>query len=355
MKKISILILLSTFLLSGCAISDLPSISGNTDNSEITGDNSTTSKEDSNSETQETTGIITTEDGKTTENTTTENTTIDKDDLDDYSQSVPSKYITTKTEVTNYYINIKDSQKGNDLKNALASLISNHTKRNYDYLEEDMRIADRNWKVSPAENDKNPFMNLLYYTKNDDIDKRQTWNKYASTKNPNGPQMWNKEHIWAKSNGFPSKGKLAYSDLHHLRASDMKNNGTRSSLPFGEVVSNAANVLDFSGTVSGIKGQNNGANVYEPKDEFKGDVARALFYMATRYGASDGLKLALTDGKDSSGGKWGFVSTLIKWNKQDLPDAFEIRRNDIIYKEFQHNRNPFIDHPEYADRIYNNI
>lgn len=74
--------------------------------------------------------------------------------------------------------------------------------------------------------------------------------------------------------------------------------------------------------------------------------------MATRYGKE--LGLALTNGTDSNDGKWGYVDILLKWNLQDKPDNFEIHRNDLVYG-YQHNRNPFIDHPEYACRIYSNI
>ncbi len=250
-----------------------------------------------------------------------------------------------------YYSGISDSLSGSSLMSALNKLISKHTKLNYDNLEDYMKITDRDWERSPSTSDSNPYVILLYYTQNDVDSKQQLWNHYHTSESKFGiveaDQSWDKEHIWAKSNGFPSSGQPAYSDLHHLRASDRKNNNTRSNLPFANVVSGASNILDFSGTASGKKGKNSGVNVYEPYSIYKGDVARALLYMATCYSSM----LSLTTGTDSSGGKWGFLSTLLKWNLEDAPDEFEIRRNSLV-QVYQGNRNPFIDHPEYACRIY---
>lgn len=273
----------------------------------------------------------------------------------DESSSFLESITTSQPEIDNYYKSISDSMSGSNLQNALYNIIKGHTKIAYNGLEQAMLYTDRNWDISPDENDENPVMDLLYYTKNDDPTNWQTWDKYHSSKNPFTPekdQIWDKEHIWAKSNGFPSEGAMPYSDLHHLRASDMKNNNARSNFPLAEVETVKKNIQDCSNTNSGKTGIINGVTVYEPLDEDKGDVARALLYMATRYG-NESFKLTLTKGNDSSGGKWGFLDTLLKWNREDLPDEFEKRRNDIIYEKYQHNRNPFIDHPEYADRIYN--
>lgn len=265
---------------------------------------------------------------------------IDVDDDDDDSE----------TDTSTYYASITASLTGDNLKVALYNIIKGHTKYSYDNLEIAMRITDRDWTKSPNVNDENPKMHLLYLVDNEN--KPKDWNLshggFGST--TNGVYVWDKEHIWAKANGFPSKGLEAYCDLHHLRASDMKNNNNRSNLAFNNV-SGGSYVLDCNGDKSGKKD----GKCYEAIDCDKGDVARALFYMATRYYSGDGSggsKLTLTNGTDSSGGKWGYVSTLLQWNEQDPPDEFEKHRNDLIYEQFQHNRNPFIDHPEYAKRIW---
>lgn len=297
----------------------------------------------------------------TSESSTTQTSTSSSSSSSSSASSSTTSYETIDKQIEDivkngynaapYYQGISDSLSGNNLKNALTSLISSHTKLNYDNLEDYMRITDRDWERSPIVSDSNPYVILLYYTQNDNDSMQQLWNHYHTLETkfgiPESQQSWDKEHIWAKSNGFPSSGQPAYSDLHHLRASDRKNNNTRSSLPFADVISGASNVNDFSGTPSGKKGTNNGTSVYEPYSIYKGDVARALLYMATCYSSM----LSLTTGKDSSGGKWGFLSTLLKWNLEDAPDEFEIRRNSLV-QLYQGNRNPFIDHPEYACRIY---
>ena len=83
----------------------------------------------------------------------------------------------------------------------------------------------------------------------------------------------------------------------------------------------------------------------------KGDVARMLFYMAVRYESGPNLELnnSVNNGTAPYMGK---LSVLLQWNKQDPPDAFEKRRNDVIYNSYQHNRNPFIDHSNWADLIW---
>lgn len=86
----------------------------------------------------------------------------------------------------------------------------------------------------------------------------------------------------------------------------------------------------------------------------KGDVARMLFYMVVRYDESE-LDLELVDSiKDRSNKdpEHGKLSTLLKWHNDDPVDNYERYRNHIIYDKYQHNRNPFIDHPEFVSRIW---
>lgn len=255
---------------------------------------------------------------------------------------------TSAPDVGNYYDSISSSLTGDSLKSALYNLIKGHTKYSYDNLEIAMRTTDRNWDKSPDPNDENPYMFLLYLVNNDT--KPHLWNEshgsFGST--VTGKYMWDKEHMWPKSNGFNTKGLEAYCDLHHLRASDMKNNNTRSNYPYGPGTGGNW-VVDANGDNSGMRGA-----TYLPTARDRGDCARAIFYMATRYSTGDGsggTKLALTTGNDDSGGKWGYVNTLLQWNDDDPPDAWEITRNSLV-QAIQKNRNPFIDHPEYARKIW---
>lgn len=258
--------------------------------------------------------------------------------------------ITEAATPSNYYSSITSSMKGDALKVALYNIIKGHNKRDYDTLEVDMAYTDRNWSKSSEKTSENPYMVLLYADYNET--NAQLWNtshgSYGTT--DNNAAVWNKEHIWAKSNGFNTKSLPAYSDLHHLRASDKQLNGTRSNYAFANTSSGSYAKDHFgNSSTSRLSG-----GVFEPGDQYKGDVARALFYMATRYyngDGSGGTHLTLTTGTDSSGGKWGYLDTLLEWHEQDPVDEFESHRNDLVY-ELQNNRNPYIDHPEYARAVF---
>ena len=255
---------------------------------------------------------------------------------------------------SDYYASITSNMKGDTLKEALYQIIKGHTKYSYNGLEVAMKITDRDWTLSPDPDDDNPYMRLLYANYNYSSSTAARWDDSQGSYGKTSGYIWNKEHIWAKSNGFSSEGLPAYSDLHHLRASDWKLNNLRGNNPLTNVThsdsSRAENYL-------GNKTYNyRTSSLFEPQDEDKGDVARALFYMATRYyngDGSGGTHLSLTTGTDSSGGKWGYLDTLLAWHVSDPVDEFEMHRNDLIYN-LQHNRNPYIDHPEYARAVFKN-
>ncbi len=224
------------------------------------------------------------------------------------------------------------------------------------------------------------------------------WDIYSD--NPNGPEpytytygvnqcgtyqnegdCYNREHStpqsWFKNGTYPM-----FSDLHHIFPTDGKVNGLRSNYPYGEV-QNIVNVNGFQNpSQNGSKlgtGTNFGYNgtVFEPIDAYKGDVARASLYMATRYedgiitdnwsanGSANELFLSLADEPDPAKRRlqiydaWQ-VKTLIKWHLQDPVSQKEIDRNNAIYYQqvndgglkSQHNRNPFVDHPEFVMAIW---
>ncbi|MDE7105577.1 MAG: endonuclease [Anaeroplasmataceae bacterium] len=162
---------------------------------------------------------------------------------------------------------------------------------------------------------------------------------------------WNKEHVWAKSHGFGTESWAPYCDAHHLRPTLVSTNSSRSNSDFGEV----------SGGSSDSYGNRWTSDTFEPRDEVKGDVARMMFYMATRYGFESPYNLKLVDDAHTSiskegNGRFGNLQTLLKWHYQDPVSKEEIYRNNIIYTYYQKNRNPYIDHPEYVDLAYpNNI
>lgn len=141
-----------------------------------------------------------------------------------------------------------------------------------------------------------------------------------------------------------------YSDQYHLFPTHQNGaNGIRNNHPLGTVVN--ANFI-FGEGKRGIN--SSGQTVYEPRNQHKGDAARALLYTALRYDGIDGYnwtfnwlnntKLpSLNEGPQD-------IATLIAWHKQDPPDKWEVDRNNYV-QSVQKNRNPFVDHPEYVNYI----
>ena len=157
---------------------------------------------------------------------------------------------------------------------------------------------------------------------------------------------WNKEHVWAKSHGFPNESYEPYCDAHHLRPSTTKINSTRSNKDFGEVPNATPDAY----------GNKTNNDLFEPRDEVKGDIARMMFYMETRYGSNTKYNLKLVNSQTTSAsdlnGRFGNLETLIKWHYDDPVSKEEIYRNNVIFDNYQHNRNPYNDHPEYVDYVY---
>jgi predicted extracellular nuclease/endonuclease I len=158
------------------------------------------------------------------------------------------------------------------------------------------------------------------------------------------PENWNREHVWAKSHGdFKNEGKSGYTDIHHLRPTDISVNSTRGNLDF-----------DSGGTEIGeAPGNYVDSNSFEPRDSVKGDVARMIFYMDARYETADSNMpdLQVVESSNTSGPELGRLCRLIEWHNSDLVDEFEEKRNNTIY-EYQGNRNPFIDHPEWVTTLH---
>ncbi|MCV9887844.1 endonuclease [Metabacillus halosaccharovorans] len=215
---------------------------------------------------------------------------------------------------------------GTSLKTALHNIIDDHTEISYSNVWEALRNTDED----PA-NQNNVI--LLY-----------TGRSQSKTSNGSSIDAWNREHVWAKSHGDFGTSMGAGTDLHHLRPTDVSVNSSRSNKDF-----------DNGGTV-----QKEAPDTYadsdswEPRDEVKGDVARMIFYMAVRYeGDSGELDLEVTEKvNNGSAPLHGKLSTLLQWHQQDPVDDFERNRNEVIYQDYQHNRNPFIDHPEWVEAIW---
>ncbi len=149
---------------------------------------------------------------------------------------------------------------------------------------------------------------------------------------------WNREHLWPRAYGV-KLSEVAKRDLHHIRATDVGVNGARGHLYFDETDGE-----DFGG-----ERYSRDADSWEPPNEVKGDIARALFYMAVCYENPD---LELSDHPKLRSNLMGKLSVLLKWHEEDPVSEEERVRNAKIYQIYQGNRNPFIDHPEYVQRVF---
>lgn len=163
---------------------------------------------------------------------------------------------------------------------------------------------------------------------------------------------WNNEHIWPSSHGFQEESFEAYTDLHHVRAAERQVNGFKSDCDLGEVNRPSEQLM---GAKKQCFGNCNDKCVFEPPDKAKGDTARALFYIAIRYEGVDNettpdLRL-LNELTESRKPVLGDLCTLLRWNSIDQPEEIEMQRHKRIV-ERQGNRNPFIDHPEFANAIW---
>ncbi|MEU9015849.1 endonuclease [Streptomyces sp. NPDC048479] len=215
---------------------------------------------------------------------------------------------------------------GPELKKALHTIVSDQTKLGYEQVWDALKDTDED----PA----NPSNVILLYT----------GRSQSKGSNGTGNDDWNREHVWAKSHGDFGTDVGPGTDIHHLRPTDVTVNSTRGNKDF-----------DVGGDeVQEAPGNRTDGDSFEPRDAVKGDVARMILYMAVRYDGGDGFAdLEPNDNVDNgSAPHIGRLSVLKEWSKQDPPDDFEKKRNQTIFEKFQHNRNPFIDHPEWVQEIW---
>src|SRR5690606_20503010 len=186
-----------------------------------------------------------------------------------------------------------------------------------------------------------------------------------------GNSFYDREHTWPKSYGFPDNTATSYphTDTHMLMLSTTSYNGARGNKPFGPCTSGCTDYATDVNAGQGGPGQANRTNGsrWETWIGKRGDVARALLYMDVRYeggthgitGASepdlvltDNASLIQTTGSNTSGLAYmGLLATVLQWHAEDPVSTHERLRNEVVYS-FQGNRNPFIDHPEWASCLH---
>jgi hypothetical protein len=249
----------------------------------------------------------------------------------------PSYGNVTSTVPLGYYSSL-EGLSGAALKQALQDIIANPSVvrvHNYDDVWDILKTSDQN-----PENSNQVWL-IYTETPRSKID-LQLGNSNVG--------KWNREHIYCQSRGGFSTGTdyltpfsdgitiwtattgandigAGVCDAHHIRAVDGQENSSRNNRNYG---------VDYNGPIA------------TPTTTWKGDVARACFYMAVRY---DGLNVVNGNPSENSIGQIGDLATLLTWNQTDPRDDFEMNRNNYIYT-WQVNRNPFIDYPNLADYIF---
>jgi hypothetical protein len=248
----------------------------------------------------------------------------------------PTFGLVSSTQPVNYYDSL-DGLSGASLKQAVQDILANPTivrAQTYTDIIDILKEADQN----PANSNE---VWLLY------TEQGRPKLDYQTVSNSTG--KWNREHVYPRSRGgyFSieadeiADGKDVFwtteadslrhgnSDAHALRAADGPENSVRNNQNYGD--------SEYDGPLG-----NNGS--------FKGDVARSIFYMVTRYIGIDVVNGYPSDDPD---GFIGDLATLLDWHRNDPPDDFEMNRNNVIYT-WQLNRNPFIDEPDLVEYLWGN-
>lgn len=244
-----------------------------------------------------------------------------------------------------YYANA-DGKSGATLKTALYNIIKNPSVTSYAGLYTSFLTTDRkpNGKVWDMYSDipgGTPPYEYSYGT--------GTCGNYAQE-----GDCYNREHSFPQS--WFSSASPMQSDLFHLYPTDGTVNGIRSNFPFGEV-GTASKTTQNGSKLGASKSPGYASTVFEPIDEYKGDLARGVLYMVTCYEnqvvawQGNGNANNILSGNTFPALDQWHIDLLAKWHQQDPVSSKEINRNNAAYA-VQNNRNPFIDHPQYAGLIW---
>ena len=245
------------------------------------------------------------------------------------------------------YYNSANGLSGAALKTALSSIItSGHQDKGYNGLWTAYKTTDID---KDYENDGSI---LDMYSENPagtDPYKYTPGTNQCGTYSTEG-NCYNREHVIPQS--LFSEASPMVADIHFIRATDGKVNGMRSNYPYGKVGSASFTSLNGSKLGTSISSGYSGT-VFDPIDEFKGDVARMIFYFVTRYQS----KLSSFSSGNMLGSStfpglqtWE-LNVLLAWHNQDPVSSAEVKRNNASYA-YQGNRNPFIDNPNYVNLIW---
>ena len=244
---------------------------------------------------------------------------------------------------TGYYKNAEGKTK-QALLTALYGIISNHTDVGYNGL----------WNAYKSTDVENGYYIDMYSNYPYKVGEKEN-NAYQ-----NIGDCVNREHSFPQS-WFGRRSPMK-SDLFHVYPTDGYVNNQRSSFPFGECA-NGTRLTNGTYYGKGKLGTSTtpgySGKVWEPDNEYKGDFARTYFYMATCYNnliagwAGNGSAGQILAGNSYPAYQDWYIAMLLRWNTLDPVSEKEIKRNNAAH-DIQHNRNPFIDHPELAEYIWGN-
>ena len=252
------------------------------------------------------------------------------------------------------YYDSADTSTPEALRSSVHLIIDGHTKIPYTDSSTDTWDVLEQADVDPANSDR-----IL------DIYQNRSFSKHGG-----GNNDYNREHTWPKSYGFPDDGysNKPYTDCHHLFLCDIGYNSDRGSRIFDDCLSGCTSrATDFNNGQSGTNYYKDATpiGIWETWDGRKGDVARAMFYMDVRYeGQGTEPDLILTDdpylilscqtGDNEDVAYMGLLEVLLQWHFDDPVDDVERHHTDLV-AQYQGNRNPFVDHPDWAGFIFAGI
>lgn len=213
----------------------------------------------------------------------------------------------------NYYNSVTSDMSGTALLNQLHTIVnSGNISVSYDWS-----------RYEDADEDPNNSNNvILIYARN----------SVAKSAHVSGSTGWNREHTFPQSKMDGGDGSK--SDNHIIFASDNKVNGNRSNKKMG-VVTGGTISKDYFGNNTTCRYTD---SLFDPNNVARGIVARSTMYAAAMYNY---------DPEDN----FESIATMLQWHLNYPVDSFDTGRNETVYTN-QHNRNPFVDHPEYACRIW---
>lgn len=266
------------------------------------------------------------------------------------SAQIPSGYYNSATGLT-----------GENLRTALKTIISTgHVKLPYTSTSFDTWDAYQYTDVRPS----SPTVIWDMYSDRPSSSPAYTFTLFTSQCGTAAAEgdCYSREHCFPKSwwGGADNATNPQYTDLHHLFPSDQYVNNKKNNYPIGKVNPSAVSWTSTNGSKIGNCGITGYTGfVFEPIDEYKGDFARAYLYIITRYKdqvsgwVTANSTTQIADIITGNQYKTWFLNMLIDWSTNDPVSAKEIARNDAIYYQTpQHNRNPFVDHPEYVAAIW---